>query len=563
MMRVWMRETHGAQFELVRHFLRRLFDSEMITSPEQTRSALIGLIALLLPWFQVLYGPLKLKYAHLAGLPSPAPYRDALRADELWLITLMMSTIGLLTAVKWQSLFPDLRDYRVLGSLPLRPRQIFAAKLLSLLLVAAAALAAVDCFPSAAFPALSDSRWAFSGVGPRMRAYAAASTAAGAFFFFALIALQGVLLNLLRPRAFRRVTSCLQGALVGTMLALIVLSFSIDPRITNVVIQPQWSTWLPPVWFLGLCQSSSGDPDPLMRALAHRGSMGLLIAVALALVAYAICYRRHRTLLLEGSNAPAKRRRSGVLLGWLLPDARQQGVISFMLHTLGRSAHHRMILMGYLGLAFAILLSGLAGMSAFVGPERVTAADFVYFHVVALIFVLIGARHLFSLPTELKANWIFQLTERDARGDWLYAVDRFVFFWSAALLWVVPLPFELRFLGWRGLAEAALTILIGLLAYDWFFSSWNKLPFTCSYLPGKTPGWLLALQFFIVMGLTPLLQALLLAALFRPLVYEVLVVVVVPAWIRIHALRRSGWPELRLKFDDVPEPPVETLNLRG
>src|SRR5262245_17655022 len=137
-MREWLRETHGVQFELVRHFGRRLFDSEMITAPEQTRSALIGTVALLLPWFQVLIGPLKAKYAYLSKLPSAAPYREAVRADELWLITLMMSIIGLLTAIKCQSLFPDLRDYRAIGSLPLRPRQVFLAKLVALLAVATA-----------------------------------------------------------------------------------------------------------------------------------------------------------------------------------------------------------------------------------------------------------------------------------------------------------------------------------------------------------------------------------------------------------------------------------------
>src|ERR1700693_1168139 len=108
----------------------------MITNAEHTWSALIGGVSVVLPWFQLLYGPLKAKYTYLSGLPAPGPYREAVRADELWLITLTMSLIGLLTAVKWQSLFPDLRDYRALGSLPLRPRQGFAAKLLTLLIAA-------------------------------------------------------------------------------------------------------------------------------------------------------------------------------------------------------------------------------------------------------------------------------------------------------------------------------------------------------------------------------------------------------------------------------------------
>lgn len=560
-MRKWLRETHGSQFELLRHFVKRLFDSEMVTSPEQTKSALIGAVSLFLPWFQVFFGPLKAKYAHLSSLPAPGPYREALRADELWLLTLMMSIVGLLTAIKWQSLFPDLSDYRALAALPLRPRQIFLAKLTALLLVAAAALAAVNWLPSSAFPALTNSHWAFQpSLGPRIRAYALASTAGGAFLFFAQIALQGVLLNILRPRAFHRVTGYLQGLLVGCMLGLIVLSFSIQPAIADTLVQPRWSRWLPPLWFLGLCQSQSGDPDPAMRWLAHRAVIGLLAAVGLALFTYALSYRRHRELLAGCSFRRAKNRRWGVLAEWLFPDPRQQGVVSFLMRTLARSNHHRMIVMGYGGLAFAVLLSGFTGMSAFVGPDRVAAADFVFFHLVAILFVLVGARHLFSLPAELKANWLFRITEREARGQWLPAVDRLVFSW-AALLWIAPLPAEIRWLGWRGLAEAALSAVLGLAAYEWFFGSWNKLPFTCSHLPGKTPGWMLALQFFAVLALAPLLQSLLLAALYIPLAYAASLAAAIVAWTRIHAVRTEAWPELLLKFDERPEPAVESLNL--
>ena len=376
-MREWLRETHGAQFELLRHFLLRFFDSELVTAPGQTSVALIAVFSMCAPWFQLVIGPLKQKYTYLSSLPLPGPYREAVRADELWLITLMMSLIGLLTAIKWQALFPDLRDYRTLGALPLRARQIFAAKLMALLILAAAALMVLNAIPATGFPALSAGRWAFSG--PRIKAYALASTAACAFFFFGMVALQGVLLNLLRPRAFGRVTGYLQGGLVGLMLGLIVMSFSIHPRITNAVIQPSWSCWLPPVWFLGLCQSRSGDPDPVMAALAHRAAIALFAAIALALLTYGASYHRHRTLLMEGAAGAAKERRSSALLGWLVRDPRQQAVAGFMMQTLARSSHHRMILMGYGGLAFAVLLSGLLGMGNFVGQERLAASGFIYF----------------------------------------------------------------------------------------------------------------------------------------------------------------------------------------
>jgi hypothetical protein len=560
-MRKWLRETHGVQFELIRHFLRRLLESEMITDRQQTVSALIGGVSLLLPWFQVLYGPLKAKYGYLSHLPVPGPYREAVRADELWLITLMMSIVGLLTAFKWQALFPDMRDYRVLGTLPLRHRQIFAAKLLALFIAAAAVLVGVNWIPSAAFPMLSKSHWAFP-VRPsaRIGAYALASTTAGAFSFFGLVALQGVLLNVLRPRVFRRITGYLQGLLVGAMLSLIVLSFSIQPQVVQTLLQSGWVRAIPPIWFLGLCQSRSGDPDLVMHAFADQGVTGLLAAMLLTLLTYAVSYRRHRTLMTEGATGRPNQRRPSAFFGWLFPDPRQQGVVDFMIQTLTRSSHHRMILMGYGAVAFALTLSGISGLGSLVDRERLTAASFVYFHIVTVLLLLIGTRHLFSLPTELKANWMFQITECGADGQWLRAVDRFVFFWSV-ILWAMPLPLEIRWLGWRGISEAALSLMMGLPLYDCLFLSWNKLPFTCSYLPGKTPGWILALQGFAVIALVPVLQTALLATLYSALGSALTLCALSIVWLRVHALRQEGWSGLRLKFDEVPEPVVNGLRL--
>ena len=231
-----------------------------------------------------------------------------------------------------------------------------------------------------------------------------------------------------------------------------------------------------------------------------------------------------------------------------------------MIHTLARSGMHRMILMAYGGLAFAIVLSGTAGMGTFVGHERVAAAGFLFFHIVAMVALLLATRHLFSLPAELKANWVFQLTERDARGEWLYAVDRLVLFW-AALPWLAPLPLEIHWMGWRGLAEAALTAVLGLLLYDWLFASWNKLPFTCSYLPGKTPGWMLALRFLGVAATLPFFEGLLFLVLYSPLALMVILPVAAVVWRRVHAARRDGWPELRLKYEEAPDPVIHGLHL--
>ena len=562
-MRDWLTETHSPSFELLRHFLLRFFDSELVTSPGQTLLAVIASSSMFLTWFPFVTGPLKDKYAHLSALAVPGPYRQALRADNLWLITMTMSAIGLLTAIKWQSLFPSLGDYRVIGWFPVRARQIFGAKLGALLIVATGAIVLLSLAPCLGFPALSGGRWAFEqSVGAGAVATTTASVAACYFCFFALVGIQGVLLNLLRPRRFLRVTGSVQGLLAAGMLIFVVLSFSIGPYFTNAAVRPEFARWLPPVWFLGLCQTMSGDPDPAMHALARRAISALLAAVVLVLAAYTVSYRRHRALMMEGARAAGKERRwLAAIFDLLVPGPRQQAVVVFLAKGFANNGPHRMVLMGYGGFGLAILLSGMVGMMGMVDRAHLVAARFVYGHVILLTFILIGLRHLFSIPVELKANWLFQVSEREGRRQWLRAVDRFVLFFGAMAMVVIPLPLEARLLGWRALAESALFTVFGLLCYEAIFSSWEKLPFTCSYLPGKQPMWMVALKLLGLLSLLPVVNAVLLACLYNWALFAGVFVVLAALCIRLHRARREGWAEMRLRYDEVPDPAIHSLNL--
>ena len=44
----WLQETHGGRFELVRHFLSRFFDSEMVAIPGEWQKVAIGVLAVML-----------------------------------------------------------------------------------------------------------------------------------------------------------------------------------------------------------------------------------------------------------------------------------------------------------------------------------------------------------------------------------------------------------------------------------------------------------------------------------------------------------------------------------
>ena len=230
----WLEETHGVQFELVRHFLRRMFDGEWSSSPGQWRSAAIGAFSLLLPAGLLLVreGSLNpqiaFKYQLLAMAADTAGIRAAAMADELALITLLMCVTGLIALLEWQSLFPSGRDYMALASLPVRSRQVFTARFTSVLLFSAVIIAAMNLLPSLIAPmefgggwGLGSSYWLYAG------AQAVSSGLACFFVFFAILALQGVLLNVMPAGLFARVSVYVQGALAGLFLLAGFYSWSI------------------------------------------------------------------------------------------------------------------------------------------------------------------------------------------------------------------------------------------------------------------------------------------------------------------------------------------------
>jgi hypothetical protein len=150
--------------------------------------------------------------------------------------------------------------------------------------------------------------------------------------------------------------------------------------------------------------------------------------------------------------------------------------------------------------------------------------------------------------------------EGESRIEWMRAVDRFVLVWGAAPLLLIPLPVEFHLLGPRAIAETTLVLVFGLLAYEWTFFSWNKLPFTCSHLPGKTPIWMVVGSIGLI-GVIGLLHSLLMAALYNAFFFVVLMAALFAAWLRVHQTRRDRWQEVRLKYEESPEPEVHGLNL--
>lgn len=545
--RAWLEETHGGGFELVRHFLFRIFDNEMFSVPGDWHKVAAGLFAIFLSFGIVFLLPYMKRYGIMrgAGLSAEAIHRE-IRSDELMFIAIAMVLTAVLTAVVWQSLFPTRRDCLALAGLPVSPRQIFLAKSGALLLMFTGFVVALTL------------PWAlmFSGiVGDSRHAGATFAATAGVciFVFFGLLACQGVLLTILPARLFTQASLLVQGLVFVSSLGLVPL----------IGRQPTDAVWWPPVWFAGLWEAMVSGSSAVGRAAL----LAMAIPVALSIVTYLISYKRYRRVLLEGQPVPARERWSGAgswLLERWIPDPREQAAFSFIWKTLVRSRNHRMILLAYCGIALGAISKGMLDM-----PLPSLRNEGMYGLVVTLaplataMLITVGLRYLFSLPESLQAQWIFQITDREGRLPWFNAVGRFVVWCAIAPVFLISLPASIALFGW--LRAVALTLLVFFAALVWFeiaFRKWQKLPFTCSYAAGDTPMVLTLMRYVFASLVISPIGYLILTCSGRPAAFLTLFSFEAAVWWQLRAKRGAFLATAPVVYDGSPHADFVTLDLK-
>jgi putative ABC transport system permease protein len=563
----WLAKTHSVEFELVRHFLRRMFDSEWSSSPGQWRSAAVGAFSLFLPAGLLLiregsldfrYGA---KYRLLAMAGRAADIRAASLADELALITLLLCVTGLIALLEWQSLFPSGRDYLALASLPVRSRQIFTARLASVLIFSAAIVIAVNLLPSLIAPAEFGGGWRFdASYWSAAGAQALASGAACFFVFFAILALQGILLNVLPAGIAARVSIYAQGLLAGAFLLGGFYSWTIKEWSPEMIAKlPAFGAWLPPVWFTCWHQMLTGAGDPFSLLMARRAGIASATALLLAFGTYLLCYRRYRKLFLE---TPVRLATPGIrrlrLIRLLARSPRREAVMDFMAKTLARSRAHRLLWLVYLGATAAVLLNGSLIDGAIVmksgGWNKALEFLVLFWPLACSVIVLNGFRHVLSIPMEWRANWIFQIAESQGRAEWMSAVERFAMAYAIAPIYLILFPVAVYCLGWPlALRMTALQLLISLSIFELLFYSWQKLPFTCSYIPGQKPPVVIVGQYIAMLcAMVPMLTVIIAIGCKIVPIFPFYFAMFTALWIWLRARRREGWGEAKLLYEDGP-----------
>ena len=551
----WLEETHRPDFELVRHFLARFFDSDLASASGDWLKLAIGFAAVLFSFSILALKTYSERYAHLLNprASTPAGYLAGVHADMLTFIALAMAVTAMLTTLQWQSLFPSLRDSLALAGIPVTPRQIFLAKFTALLLVFAVYLAALTHLPAMLFANVISGPWQEN---PSTGALAAANLAALAgscvFVFFSLLAIQGVLLNLLPARLFTRVS----------LFAQAVIFVSTIGSVPLVGDQPASAWWWPPVWFWNLRAAMLGTGGPARPAI-----LALTLPPVVAVLSYLLSYHRYRKLLLEAQITPGKRRWEGAgawLLDLVLRDPCEQAAFTFIWKSLARSRNHRMVLLAYAGLALGWILSGLQNMPKSARHDAGTVGVLVVLvPLVAACAISLALRYLFSLPVELRANWLFQMTEGQGRASWLKAVARFVTWCGIVPIYAATVPAAIAVFGPLRAAGATIVGLLGaLLLFEFLFRRWQKLPFTCAYLPGKQEVWFVILAYGLYLLVLAAIAQLLLFASGDPAFFLAVTAFELAMLWRARR-RRTEASALPLIYEDSLDDALTTLSLRA
>jgi hypothetical protein len=556
---------------LYRDFLFRIVDLDLLSPSGEIQNLLVQLAALLAAFnfvVAVLYVP---RYA-TSILPSEQLLMAAW-GDQEFLIATTIAIAGLFAVLSWNALFPDRRDSFVLGPLPVRTGIIFAAKIAALATALGISVAAINIFTGLFYPFLVT-----PPQGSALRSFSAywvTMTAAGLLVFCALLAVQGLAALLLRYRLFLRLSSFLQLAAFFLILGVYFLTPALAtlPGLTASANR-HLLAWLPSFWFLALFQELNGTTHLVFGPLAERAVWSLFAAISIAGATYPLAYYRNfRRIIEQPDIAPTDRSRRATRIGRFIAAryfsrSLESAIFLFMVRTIARSRQHRLLLAAYGGAGLAIALAYAKGLWYGYSNERWYQLNqpLLIGSFVLLSFVVIGARAALALPIALPANWIFRITAVHRPAAYFAAVRKSLFTLTVIPVWI--LSAILYFSIWPArpaLEHMAVLVMTGFLLVDRALYQFRKIPFACSYLPGKANLKMklgiygVAFLFFADVGVQIEFWAMRKPARFLVLSAIFLATAVLA---NRHTAEFAAAPDNRIQFEDLPPAEVFALDLR-
>ena len=273
-------------------------------------------------------------------------------------------------------------------------------------------------------------------------------------------------------------------------------------------------------------------------------------------------YRRFDRVVLRTS---ARHSRSSVNLRVPWPVRRlpaHDAVQGFTASTLRRSGLHQLVFLGVFAIGVAIVVNRLLGN---IGRERFFVSAVLEAPLTLIAATVLGLRAALLLPTNLRAAWVFGLTENSAsRRHQLDAVRHIVLGLCVMLPAALAFPVQAAVLGLSSALRCLpVVVLLGWIFVDIAIGRWRRIPFTCTFLFGKRPPAYTLLLAFLAFGVFGTLGTGLLSAARSGLAPWLVVIAILTATSGLLRWQRlQTWGRLDLEFEDYLPDRVETLGLQ-
>ncbi|MGC4051248.1 MAG: hypothetical protein QM757_17955 [Paludibaculum sp.] len=552
---------------LVRHFVHRFVDHELVAAGGELHQVFVTAFGLLGGFGFTLTLILFLRHTFLPDKMTAAVRNAIVTSDQMTLLLLLMAGTGFFVVLGWDALFTDRRDAFILGSLPIPTRTIFEAKLYAILLFFFLLVSAMQIFSAVLLPVVMFQQNMLRAVVVQ----AAVLTSAGAFVFFGAMALQGLLLLVMSYARFRQVSAVLQICTLLASFGVVFLTPGLKAAVSGSV---NWTHWLPVYWFLALWHSLMNQPQLLDSGLAARAVWTTTGAALVAFVTFTGGYRRAMRKAVEGLEeapsgpGPVQHALRKLLNATLLRDQRESAVFWFTWRTISRHRGHRLLLAVYVGLGLSWVLTEASNMtrSGFTAstlrPDPVTCTiplDLAF-------FLLAGLRVLFTLPVELRANWMFRLTIGERTPAVESGTRKFLISAGILPIALLALPAYAQAWGWtNALIHTWFYLLETALVLEILMRQFHKIPFTCSWLPGKANLKVRLGAYFILFGFSSSMAGVIEARILLQHSLQVAVVFTgillgILGWLRWR--RRQAFQEpWSITFEESPDLAISGLNL--
>jgi hypothetical protein len=472
---------------LTHHFFTSLFDFGILSDEgaASLKRVLLGMLALAMAGGLLLTRVFMAKYGMLAGAPPEAYAREVV-ADHAFLMALPMWIVAAAMSLVGQSLFPDETDFRILMAEPLSRTEVFAAKLAALLLFGGLFVLGshLGLVAPAALTLIGAART--GTVVLAAAAFVASSIAGSLFAALGIVAIHGLLVLLASRTRLLAFSGAVRIVVIGGLVLALPLVTRLPATAAAFEANAWWLAWAPPAWFVGLERWLLGET--MRGMLAAQAIAATIGAVAISAFAYVRLYRRFDRVTFQSAGPVRSSGRAPSIAGWGRGAPVRRAVLRFVSLTIRRSVLHQGLVVGLLagtgGLVLNSLLSANWRADAPAGNALIWT---LLWAPMTMLFLSVPAMRLaLSVPMDLRANWIFRMTEDvDGRAEVAAASVRAVLALAVAVPIALIAPLQWWVMGDACLAVLVVEASIGWLLVEFLMADWRRVPFTCSYVPGK------------------------------------------------------------------------------